>query len=94
MFVKGRMLVSTLVPSPLLTRLVQALPQSLRFFARLSLVLQRQGGLWGRENVKIIIMQPQIKSPRFINTSSSVRKLGSALLRKCMNQIYFFGDFL
>ena len=36
------------------------------------------GGLGGRENVKINIMQPQIKSPRFINTSSSVRKLGSA----------------
>ena len=28
------------------------------------------GGLWGQKYVKIIIMQPQIKSPRFINTSS------------------------
>ena len=37
------------------------------------------GGLWGLRggNVKIII-QPQIKSLRFINTSSAVRKLGSA----------------
>ena len=54
------------------------------------------GGLWGRENVKINIMQPQIKSPRFINTLIHPPLSGNwaQLLRKCMNQIYFFGYFL
>ena len=52
------------------------------------------GGLGGRENVKIIIMQPQIKSPRFINTSSSVRKLGSAPQQMYESNIFLWRFFV
>ena len=71
MFVKGRIWFPLGCPQRRpLTRLMQPRPPSLRFFARLSLVLQHRGSVGTRRYVKIIIMQPQIKSPRFINTSS------------------------
>ena len=74
-------LVSTLVPPPPPDQPDAGLRTEFEVFCSTEFGFAAPGlpqrGPGGRENVKIII-QPQIKSPRFINTvSSSVRRLGS-----------------